>query len=60
LTTTRRNPIEEKLAIGAPLDFSATKNIPFRNGKLSEHNLSIEEKKLIPKTRVKEKKRINR
>jgi hypothetical protein len=28
--TTRRNPIEEKLAISAPLDFSAAENIPFR------------------------------
>jgi hypothetical protein len=25
--TTERNPIEEKLAIGAPLDFSANENI---------------------------------
>jgi hypothetical protein len=37
---------KEKLAIGAPLDFSATKKHLFRNGlNFPEHNLSIEETK---------------
>jgi hypothetical protein len=58
LTQLLRKSYRRKLAIGAPLDFSANEKHSFQEWlKLSEHNLSIEEtKKHNTKTRVKEKK----
>jgi tetratricopeptide (TPR) repeat protein len=57
--TTRRNPIEEKLAIGAPLDFSANEKHSFQEWLKLSRTQPIDrgnEKNTIPKNEGKKKK----